>query len=370
MADEDDGEFTIRELTGDRRIITLTARALPYRPFTLDGTHQVETTWYQGSPVATQQPSGARLEPTSINGWWKDRFLGGAVTVDGELVGDVSTARGLAALFQDLNVKGQLVQADWNHVRRVGIVTRFKQSWHTPTDLEWELTFTWQSMGQEGRPASSRTAAASLPDTASEMAGKASDLDQLTQHDALLAATGRPPDLGLVDRLDRAIGDLQGRVFELTDAVAGLADGANVRVDSAMRVASTLTLIETQAQVVATAFRGTVDRTICAVQTLPQLADIRPGLVVAAATVSRSAIQAARALRHGAARRRYALAQEQIAPVIAVFRAGADADLREIATTYYGVPDDWQLIRTFNGMAESLVPAGTPVLIPRREAVR
>lgn len=369
MADDDDGEFTIRELTGDRRTITLTARSLPYRPFTLSGDHRVETTWYAGSPVATQQASGAREQPTTINGWWKDRFLTGAVVVDGEVVGNVSTAQGLAALLDDVRVKGQLLEVIWNHVRRFGILSNFKQSWHTPTDLEWEMTFDWQSKGQDARPSSTRTAAASLPDTSSEIAGKANDLDLATQHDALLSATGRPVDTSLMDRLDRAVGELQGRVFELTDSIASLADGVNARVDSAMRVASTLRVIESQAQLIAAAFNGTVDRTICAVQSLPQLANIRPGLAVAAATASRAAVRAARALRHGAARRRYALAQERLAPVIAVFRAGADTDLRQVATTYYGTPDDWQAIRTFNSLPDSLVPAGAAVLIPRREAV-
>src|SRR5262245_12238919 len=139
--------FTVQELSGDGRTLELTSRALPYRPFTLEGEHRVEVTWYPGNPVGTAQVLGAKETTTSINGWWKDRFLGDVdvsapalASVDGT---PITSARQLAETVDDIRRKGQLLEVVWNHLARRGFITSFRQTWHTIKDLEWEIEFTW-----------------------------------------------------------------------------------------------------------------------------------------------------------------------------------------------------------------------------------
>jgi hypothetical protein len=46
----------------------------------------------------------------------------------------------------------------------------------------------------------------------------------------------------------------------------------------------------------------------------------------------------------------------------------AQQDLRDLAQRWYGSPDDWNEIRTFNNFSSSVVPAGTVVFIPALSA--
>ena len=63
--------FSIMELSGDERWVTLIDRALPYRPLSLVTDQKVEVTWYPGNPHATASVLGAREAPTTIRGFWK-----------------------------------------------------------------------------------------------------------------------------------------------------------------------------------------------------------------------------------------------------------------------------------------------------------
>ena len=166
--------FTIQEITGDQREFRFTGRALPYRPFTISGTQRHDLTWYAGSPEGTLQILGAKEEDTSINGWWKDRFLMpiDAMAVDtrieaglasstaqaagqnGELGAQINgqpveNVRGLAEAVDDMRRKGQLVEVTWMSIVRRGIIKSFRQTWHTAQDLEWELQFAWVNQGSD-----------------------------------------------------------------------------------------------------------------------------------------------------------------------------------------------------------------------------
>ena len=52
--------FQVEELTGDKRVLRLSGRALPYRPFELSGTQRHSVEWYPGSPIGTLQVYGAK----------------------------------------------------------------------------------------------------------------------------------------------------------------------------------------------------------------------------------------------------------------------------------------------------------------------
>lgn len=365
--DSDDGAFTIRELTGDRRTVALIGKySLPAGPYKVEGRQRVETTWYAGSPTGTQQAGGASEMPSSIGGIWRTyQLLGrGQVEVDGENVGVVDTAAGLTELFDDIRKKGQDLEVTWNHLVRVGTMVRFAQSWATADDVSWEAEFDYRSQGEdtEARAASTRRASASLPESAQEVAGRADDLDNATQ-DMGFYLDGSV-DQGLLESIDQGIGDIQDRVFDVQDAVGALSDAIGAPINTALRAASILSLLENTALVVATEFRGRVDRTIFAVGKVQDLAAITPGKCVAATVVAFGSIRSARELRAAAARRRVAVQRERESTILALYRAGGDDDLRNVAVQFYGRPDDWGVIRSYNGLSTSKLLPGQVVIVP------
>jgi hypothetical protein len=154
------GSFTIRELTGSKRTLRLTSRALPYRPFELSGSQRHDITWYPGSPIGTLQNLGSKEEETTIRGYWKDRFIAASANPDNpstafaqvsDQLGDqpVSLVTDLAALVDDMRRQGQVVQVTWLQQSRRGLLSKFMQRWNTNEDVEWEITFVWTSQGDE-----------------------------------------------------------------------------------------------------------------------------------------------------------------------------------------------------------------------------
>ena len=118
--------FIIRELSGDKREVRLTGRALPYRPFHLVGTQRVDATWLPGSSEATLTVLGAAEEPTQINGKWKQKYLSQAekpFQLDNE---QVATAQSAIELMNSIRLRGQLVEVTWMAETRRGIITRFE----------------------------------------------------------------------------------------------------------------------------------------------------------------------------------------------------------------------------------------------------
>lgn len=367
--ESDGGTFTIRELTGDKRTIVLSEHALPRRPLDISGKHRVETTWHAGSPVATQQACGAEEEPLVCTGFWKTVFLSrGEVEASGRGVGDVYSAQTLAELVDDIRLKGQDVEVTWNHIVRVGKLTRFRQQWHTVEDVEWEITFDWQSKGQDARITSTRSTSASLPDISQEISGKMADLDEATDPDVINTSVGQAMDPSLLDRLDQAIGRAEDAVLGVSRAVTARADGITAPLDSAARAASLLSLIEFESQLVATDMRTRVDRALLFVRNPLDLGSIPPGRAIAASVAVRSATRRSQDLAHSAARRRFAIAREQTAQIEVLYRAASYEDLRSVSTKFYGTPDDWHRIAKDNGLTGSELAAGQVVVVRLRQA--
>lgn len=148
-------EFRIDELDGQERTVILTARALPYPPYTLAGTQKVEVTYLAGNPIATPDVTGPEEENTEINGFWKDKFLGlGAgetpIVVNGVAV---RTTREITQIMDSIRREGQLLAVTWDiHVRH-GFLERFEQKWRNVHDCEWTMRFKWISQGDDPLPA-------------------------------------------------------------------------------------------------------------------------------------------------------------------------------------------------------------------------
>jgi hypothetical protein len=51
--------------------------------------------------------------------------------------------------------------------------------------------------------------------------------------------------------------------------------------------------------------------------------------------------------------------------VMDVFDARQDTDLRDVSTLYFGTPDEWKRLMTYNGLKSSRLTAGMEIMIPK-----
>jgi len=139
--------LTIRELTGRKRSIQLSQRALPLRADGIEfgGETRRKTTWYMGNPVATQQVLGPKLDNTTVNGVWNDLFIRGTTTVDGFDQKDVFYARDLVKYFRDMQTAGQELEVSWGPESRRGLLVRFTPRYERLQDILWEMEFEWRA---------------------------------------------------------------------------------------------------------------------------------------------------------------------------------------------------------------------------------
>jgi len=345
--------FIIEELSGNKRTILLTDRALPYRPLSLSGTMRVQITRYAGNPVATSQVLGAQEEPTSITGFWKDRFLQGSTFAQIDNV-PVANVRELVTIVDDVRRKGQLVEVRWDEQTRQGQLVRFDQKWHNPHDVEWEIQFEWISQGEANPPP-----AGNLPDL-SDLAAELIAVSQTT-------ASVSPP--SLLDRVAQFAVDMQ----VLQEAIIATADEARqVVINTVNAVSPPLTAASRTLAVLDTARREAQGLMDFAQQDVSRsivqqpAADVSFGKTLACSLYLARARQAAKATRATAVNRGVDLQATTGArsSVISV-RVRDGENLRSISTRVYGNQDGWRRIAQFNGLVTSDVPAGTLVLVPQ-----
>lgn len=152
--------FSIVELGGQERHVLLQNRGLPYRPFNLKTKQRVELTWLPGNPEATGTVLGASEDPTQINGYWKDKFIGDTGTYGVAIQSNnvpIVTVRDAYDLFSSLCREGQLLEIQWDQQVRRGFLTEFDANWHNVHDLEWAMRLEWINRGETTVPVVQQT---------------------------------------------------------------------------------------------------------------------------------------------------------------------------------------------------------------------
>lgn len=169
--------FEIYQLTGDKKVLMLRGRALPYRPLTFSGTMRADVTYYPGNPEPTVQMLGASEEETTITGMWKDRFIGdgqehavlftqvlGPAAFDSFVPSSdpriipglvtfrpartvLTTAADIVKVVDEIRRTGQLVRVSWDEFVREGFITKFEQTWDRKQDVAWSITFRFLNQG-------------------------------------------------------------------------------------------------------------------------------------------------------------------------------------------------------------------------------
>lgn len=378
QSDTGSGSLVIKELTGDERTVTLSGRALPLKPMAWEVEHRIEETAAAGFAQTSQQPTGPQELPSQWNGAWKTRFLsdplerfaeiGSASSeiVEGEEVVGVSsntirTAEELCELFYDICRKGQLLKVSWLHLTRIGRLAKFKQSWTTAHDVDWTCDFKW--VGPDEDAPAATPSESNLSNITQQVLSGYVELEDATSFDELPNLNG-----SFADEIDTRIGALNRLVSEMEDNIQARVGGAVAPIDSLRRAFSTMTAIRDESELFILDIEETVAPAMLLVADKFDLTPIPCGHAIAAACARMRAVRAARGLRHRAARQRYAALRQLDANLLAVVLCKQEQDLRVLASIYYGTPDAWELIRAYNGFDGSIVPIGTVVLIPVREA--
>lgn len=350
--------------------IRLEGRALPYRPIIFEGEQRLKTTWYPGNTVGTQQVLGPIEKPTTINGMWKDTFLGD------------DQARQLVVLFDTLRRSGSLVEMSWGQARRLGdlgpqgpefkrrgILRRFKATFERPQDVAWEAEFEWNGQGETVSSPPLTAQLVNPREGFTEMRDTLLDtLDNSSAFFTRLAGKANQATFGQVNEL---LDIVEGTVDILDSAAAAPTSLAQAALATSERLVSISTkTVDTLGSLINTTLNVEAALAVAwdnAKASLDFLGD-RLSTVGVISESQGTASDTADALN------------DSIQPeVIAEERPPAGSDLRDLAMKYYGDPDLWFLIAQFNNLFSSKVPSlpsgpsdnpGFPIAVPRRNINR
>jgi hypothetical protein len=347
--------FTIKILEGrDKgKVIELVGRALPYRGVVYETTQRGKTRYYPGNPVATQQILGPVDEPVTINGIWKDVFLGDGI------------ARALVDTFDGVARSGFQVEIAWgaNTVSgdvaftRVGYIKKFKTTWDRPQDVGWEIVFELRGRDEPAAP----------PFTSSGLIAMREGFDatRVTFEDALdqIEAFQESPFaqiFGIQQSVESALDTAQTRAAEVINALNDTSDALQGNVDIpgniAERVRSLCSAGASAMLNLTATMAGTLGSvedawaTVRAIESDLAIAWLNfQNIIFALFHTNDTAAESANNLSS-------AIAKQQRPDVIAEVQPIAGTDLRELATEFYDDPELWWIIADYNSLSSSRVP--------------
>lgn len=351
--------FTIAEVEGDGVVVVLVDRALPYRPFELTTKGRVEITWYPGNPQATSTVLGSAEDPTRMNGYWKDKYLGQAVSGDGiwpftvnDLV--IQTVREAADVIDDLVRRCALVEVTWDQQIRQGHIDSFVKRWHNTHDLEWEMSFVWISRGEPTAPAvvSPDT---SVSETAATIEKKAKQLNEAAIPPFETTADFQTAVTEMLSALLLSVQGVQG-------AVSNLATNKIGPFDASRRTIATCTSIISQTDDIISYFDEQVSG---AFNAAVALADQTFGQRLVADAYVQDVLLAARELRRIAISRRVALGSFIVEDILGTYRAREGDNLRDVSQLFYKTANEWRRLLLFNELFSAELTNGQVVLVPK-----
>jgi nucleoid-associated protein YgaU len=379
----------IEELTGQRRKLVLQERALPYRPLKMSGEQGHSLTWYPGNPVASIQILGAREDETTIEGQWKDRFIGrplsrgsatvwpASITDPSGAVGAVRSVGDLVEFVNDFRRQGQQVEMRWDEIQRKGIIARFEHNWLNIHDVEFSIKFVWAQISADVEVPLALTVSAPA-DIATRQRILGDDVQ--AEADAMDLAND-----DFLSKLKEALRNVQGAIQSVVNTAQQNIDGVLAIADTLRRFASLAeftkaeafrVIQQTQNQVAALGIKLPVTVVQGAGPGGLPLVTVNRGQpsaakVTAFVAQNRATRVSARNLRGEVARQADDLAgQVGDRQVFAVIIARAGDDLRGISTRVYGTPNEWRSIATFNGLHASQLTGGEVLLVPRAGTAR
>lgn len=374
-------EFFIRTIdTTVAESINLSGRALPYRPFTLDGTQELEVVWYPGFTNATAQALGPHEEKTTIKGFWKDRFIQTAETETAPALyngQNVNSAAELVQYVDSFRRLGYQLQVQWIGITRIGFLTRFTQTWHTEHDCEWEMEFTWTGREQQAI-ASNLPAVQNYTDFANQLTTALVDsgaykwtTDGLAfLNSGVATAFTASQDAGAAVSL--ALGQIANATQALTNLSANVATAAQIPAGAVSQATGILSGLARSYTIVASIWEretSTIKAGLAALALKPANGNLFAAQLVADTQYSETANTYRGLAQQATEWAKQSQAVDAPAPDW-IYVAGQDDDLRRVATLYYGDPTAWVRLAEYNGLSSSLLVPGQQVNVPPTQQPR
>jgi len=379
------GVFTIATIDqgGANYSLTLTGRALPYRPMQWEGTQQLEVVWYPGFPNATAQPLGPHESTSTFKGFWKDRFLGiivaqqapvkwGANNV-GLTVDAIDYADSLRRIGAQLKVTWEPSDASGlGSVQRIGYLTRFSQTWHTPHDCEWEMEFTWT--GRDDAPIRSVTPTpVNYQTAANELATRTNALGSVTSavtrglSSAAASVGGFNQQKG--DVIEGNLGQIANATQALVSLSANVAQTIQIPANTLSQAGGIFGGLGRSYSQIAQSFESSTSDSIASIKALGALPAQLSGQTeqtreFAAALQFHETASSYRGLAQTSQEWVDQTAALQTPQPDFIYVASEGDDLRRVASAYYGDPSAWVFLAEYNGLVSSLLVAGQQVKIP------
>lgn len=361
--------FTIKELSGQERTVVLVDRALPYRPFELTTKQRVELTWYPGNPEATATVLGAAEDPTSINGYWKDKYLSqevktteagtaGPITnvltpisVDGERV---DTVRDAVTLFDSIVREGQLLEVTWDNQTRNGHLEEFRKRFHNTHDMEWDMHFVWTSRGEPTSPAVV-TQEDSVGDTSNTLDQQNVKLQNDSVFSFAISPTRQVEVIAALSAINTVVAAAKGADTSLNQQASSPKDAERrlLAVCNAVK-GDAETLIDTLSETPWFALDST----------LP-IAELTFAERIVADTYVRTLIDDCNAMRRTAVEYQAAALAEVSANLLGIYTAREGDDLRDVSEQFYGTPLEWRSLMLFNNLTTPELTKGALIMVPR-----
>lgn len=243
---EQGSTIIIEELTGEKRRVKLVGSGLPFRPAPLQVKQTVVTTWYNGSPEASQQVLGPQDPPSTWEGKWSRTLLGRtpAVVTTGEDGTDqlVPIPWTLFELFDDVCRKGRRLRVTWasldgagndrGKLVREGRLSAAEWQLERVDDIGWKFTFDWAGRGEQPKRVDFSREGDIVASIAAARA-RASALAAYGQFQKLVAANPRIKNSATYITL----GQLENMVDAPNQAVQALSRSAQSVVNQLSRVA-------------------------------------------------------------------------------------------------------------------------------------
>lgn len=357
-------------------ILQLVGRGLPFRPMKFGTSQRMQTQFYPGNPEGSQLPIGPKLKPSTFSGEWNDKYLG-----DGQ-------AMALKTLLETICETGVSVEVTWPMASivgdatgqalggeptvRVGLISDFDWTFlFGIEDIGWEAAFQWRKKG--GVTAQPPIAATGTVNAREGFNDVAADLSLAKAMGQAMLESPQVGPFGLPQKLTDGFNQAFAAIDSTVNAVSGAA-GAVVSATVIPAAAAQQLLASCQSGV--QACLNAIDTVATVNRLLLEVADSALDIIRLVEPLFAASLQFATAAET-CCDASAGVQQATDPDVLALVRAPAGTDLRDLALRYYGDADGWWAIAQANDIDGSAVPAAPtgpsddpyrPIVIPRRQA--
>lgn len=381
------GNFVIEERTGEKRIVVLRGRSLPFQGVTYALEQRVDINFFPGNPVATSQILGPTFEPLEIKGRWSDvtltedessPIMNGFTTLSSTVQTRTDTRSGLqraraglteaifrssgslsnqnAVLARDIVSAmkqilraGQMLRVEWESEVRFGHMRRFAPTYDRIEDINWEMEFDW--VGDTDIQPKPEAQVVDTTSILKRMIGFVEDLISVIRAVNRIAERYVQKFVGIITKMGSLIEELIGAV-ETTVSLAlspisliGTMISTFKGIQQAAIDAITVLRVDTP-----TIFVSTFGNPIIVSDMARLQQEVHRKALIMGAEASEAQIQFER------------FESQDILEIVTII---AGQTLRDVAAKSYGASESWRIIAEFNGFPSSVVAPGSLVRVPR-----